>query len=121
MGISTWGTLGRLHGAALDRSSFDRIFNWACSLHLDIPAWLGCLNALGCLCRKSCPKTCIILYSAYAMGRFILRLCVASDLVCCLRDGNAFAWTHHPRCAGQFDWGLAALSDPGSASRIKHL
>src|SRR6266498_4295397 len=121
MGISTRGTLGWVYCAALDRSSFDWIFNWACSLCLDTFAWLGCLNAVGCLCRESRAKTCIILYSTHSVGRIILRLCVASDLVCCLRDGNAFAWTHHPCCAGHFDWWFASLPDLGSAGRIKHL
>src|SRR5215212_1845980 len=100
MGISTWRTLGWLYCTALDRSSFDWIFHWPCSVRLDIFAWLGCLNFIGCLCRESCQKTRAILYIARSLGRLILRLCVAFDLVCCFRDGNAFAWTHHPGAIG---------------------
>src|SRR6266508_5620380 len=101
MGVSTWGTLGWVHCAALDRSAFHWIFNWACSLCLDVPTWLGRFNSVGCLCGESRAKTCALLYIPRSMGRLILRLCLAPDLVGCLRDGNTPAWTDYPCCAGQ--------------------
>src|SRR5689334_6605106 len=94
MGISTWRTLSRFHRATLDRSTLDWIFDWTGSLRLDISAWLGCFSFTGCLCREFSAKACAFVYITNTLGGIILRLCMASHLVRCLRDGNTLAWTH---------------------------
>src|SRR5690349_18473598 len=121
MGISTWGALRRLHGTALDRFAFPRIFSWARSLHVDLLAWVGHPNPGRGLRRKPRPKTCTFLHIASPLGRIILRVCLAPDLVGSFRDGNALARTDYPGCPRGIDSRFASLPDPGPAHGVKHL
>src|SRR5919198_86376 len=121
MGISSRRALGWLYRAAMDSSPLRWVFSWACSLRLDIPSRLGNSDDAGCLCRKSGPSARAGLYIASSLGRSVLRLCLASDLVCCLRYGNPPAWPHYPFCTWQPHWWLASLLDAGISRGPKYL
>src|SRR6266487_646142 len=121
MGISPRSTFGWLDSATLDGSSFYWLFNWLGSLCVDVLAWLDCINAASYLCRECRAKTYNILQVTNSLGRLILRLCMASDLGSCLRDGNTLTWTHHPGGAWRVNQRFASLSDLGPACWTQHL
>src|SRR5512145_2828853 len=112
MVVPAWSALGRLHSTPLDGSSFHWIPNGSRTVRLDLFSRLGGLDLAGGLCRRHSTKASAILYIAHSLGRTILYLCLASDMVCRFRDGNAPAWADYPCCAGVAYVRFAPLPDP---------
>src|SRR3972149_1390200 len=121
MGVSSRRAFSWLHLAALDGPSCSWLFIKSCALCMDLLSGLGCINLNGNPRGKRRAETCWIIQAAPALGGAILCLCMASDVVCCLRDGNPFTWIHCIRSAGRADERFTSLSDFGPACRSKHL
>src|SRR6266508_4931962 len=121
MGISPRSTFSRFYCATLDSSSFHWLFNWLGTVRVDIFAWLGCINVDSCLRRECLAKTCASLQVTNSLGRLVLCVCMASDLGCCLGDGNTFTRIHYPCSIWRVNQRFASLSDIGFACRTKYL
>src|SRR5688572_21676844 len=88
---------------------------------MDVFSGLGCIDFDGHPCRKCGAETHRILQAALALGWAFVCLCMASDVVSRLRDGNSFACLHCIHCALCVDEWLASVFDLGLSCGSKYL
>src|SRR6266498_1691103 len=79
----------------MDVASRDRVSVEARTLYLDLFSWLDLIDVVRNLCGEYCAQPTCLIQAARSVGRIILRLCLALDLVRRLGDGNAFTWIYH--------------------------